>query len=160
MNNIDDKKKFIIKKIFNDAVKDSFKKLNPKFMIKNPIMFIVEIGFFITLFLTFVPTAFGDTGTNLRVYNGLVAVILFTTVLFANFAEAVAEGRGKAQAESLKKTKRDTMAKLLDKNGNVTVTNASEIKKGDIVLVENGDMIPNDGEIISGLAAVDESAIT
>ncbi|MCB2291471.1 potassium-transporting ATPase subunit KdpB [Clostridium sp. CS001] len=160
MNNIDDKKKFISKKIFNDAVKDSFKKLNPKFMIKNPIMFIVEIGFFITLFLTFVPNAFGDTGTNLRVYNGLVAFILFTTVLFANFAEAVAEGRGKAQAESLKKTKRDTMAKLLDKNGNVTVTNASEIRKGDIVLVENGDIIPNDGEIISGLAAVDESAIT
>jgi K+-transporting ATPase ATPase B chain len=160
MSNKDSKKKFISKKIFNDAVKDSFKKLNPKLMIKNPVMFIVEIGFFITLFLTFVPMAFGDTGTNLRVYNGLVAFILFITVLFANFAEAVAEGRGKAQAESLKKTKKDTMAKLLDKNGKITITNASEIKKGDIVLVENGDIIPNDGEIVSGLAAVDESAIT
>ncbi|MCB2299825.1 potassium-transporting ATPase subunit KdpB [Clostridium tagluense] len=160
MSNKDSKKKFISKKIFNDALKDSFKKLNPKLMIKNPVMFIVEVGFFITLFLTFVPTAFGDTGTNLRVYNGLVALILFITVLFANFAEAVAEGRGKAQAESLKKTKKDTMAKLLDKNGKITVTNASQIKKGDIVLVENGDIIPNDGEIVSGLAAVDESAIT
>ncbi|MBU3146164.1 potassium-transporting ATPase subunit KdpB [Clostridium sp. CF012] len=160
MSNKDSKKKFISEKIFKNAVKDSFKKLNPKLMIKNPVMFIVEVGFFITLFLTFVPTAFGDTGTNLRVYNGLVALILFITVLFANFAEAVAEGRGKAQAESLKKTKKDTMAKLLDKNGKITVTNASEIKKGDIVLVENGDIIPNDGEIVSGLAAVDESAIT
>ena len=160
MSNKDGKKKLITKKIFNDAVKDSFKKLNPKLMIKNPVMFIVEIGFFITLFLTFVPTAFGDTGTNLRGYNGLVAFILFITVLFANFAEAVAEGRGKAQAESLKKTKKDTTAKLLDKNGNTTIISASELKKGDIVLVEIGDIIPNDGEIIAGLAAVDESAIT
>lgn len=160
MSDIKVKNKIISKKIFKEAVRDSFKKLNPKLMIKNPVMFIVEVGFFITLLLTFVPDAFGDTGENLRIYNGLVAVILFITVLFANFAESVAEGRGKAQAESLKRTQKDTTAKILDKNSKITIINASELKKGDIVLVEMGDIIPNDGEIISGIAAVDESAIT
>lgn len=152
--------KLITKEIFNDAVRDSFIKLNPKYMMKNPVMFIVEVGFFITLFLTFFPGAFGETGTNLRLYNGIVTVILFITVLFANFAEAVAEGRGKAQAESLKKTRKDTKAKLLSKDGTTTVINGSDVKKGDIVLAEAGDLIPNDGNVIEGLASVDESAIT
>ncbi|WP_411680470.1 potassium-transporting ATPase subunit KdpB [Clostridium thailandense] len=154
------KNKFITKEIVNEAVTESFKKLNPKYMAKNPVMFVVEIGFFISLVLTFFPTIFGDVGNSLRTYNLIVAIILFVTVLFANFAEAVAEGRGKAQAESLKKTRKDTMAKLLDDKGNVKVISASELKKGDIVLVETGDLIPNDGEVISGLASVDESAIT
>lgn len=160
MSKNDRKNKFITKEIVNEAIAESFRKLNPKYMIKNPVMFVVEIGFFISLILTFFPTIFGDTGNNLRTYNLIVMLILFITVLFANFAEAIAEGRGKAQAESLKKTRKDTMAKLLDSNGDVKVISASELKKGDIVLVETGDLIPNDGEVIAGLASVDESAIT
>ncbi|GKU23739.1 potassium-transporting ATPase subunit KdpB [Clostridium folliculivorans] len=153
-------KKFISKEIALNAFKDSFKKLNPKSMAKNPVMFIVEIGFIISLILTVFPDAFGKSGGNLRVYNGIVCFVLFITVLFANFAEAVAEGRGKAQAETLKKTRKDTKAKLLSKNGEITEISASDLKKGDIVLVETGDLIPNDGVVIEGLASVDESAIT
>lgn len=128
-------------------------------MIKNPVMFVVEIGFLFTLVLTVFPTLFGGS-EEYRVYNGVVTVVLFVTVLFANFAESVAEGRGKAQAASLKKTKQDTKARLLLANGEEKVINASELKKGDIVLVKNGEVIPNDGEIIEGVASVDESAIT
>ena len=152
--------KFITKEILNEAIIESFKKLNPKYMIKNPVMFVVEVGFVISLLLTFLPDLFGDQGNNLRIYNFIVAIILFITVLFANFAEAVAEGRGKAQAENLKKTRKDTIAKLLNSDGNTKIINANELKKGDIVLVENGDIIPNDGEVIEGIASVDESAIT
>lgn len=122
-------------------------------------MFVVEIGFFITLVLSIFPTVFGD-GSDLRIYNIVVTVILFVTILFANFAESVAEGRGKAQAETLKKTKKDTTARLLDKNGKDTVIPASQLKKGDVVLVKTGELIPNDGEVIEGIASVDESAIT
>lgn len=160
MKNKDGKSKFITKGILNTAILDSFKKLNPKYMMKNPVMFVVEVGFFMSVILTIFPTIFGDKGSNLRTYNLIVAVILFITVLFANFAESVAEGRGKAQAETLKKTRKDTIAKLLQQNGNVKTINANELKKGDIVLVENGDIIPNDGEVIEGIASVDESAIT
>ncbi len=152
------KKSWITKEILLNAIRDSFKKLNPKDMIKNPVMFVVEVGFIITLVLTIFPNLIEKNGNAL--YNGIVTVILFVTILFANFAEAVAEGRGKAQAESMKKTKKDTPAKLLDKNGNVKILNSNEIKKGDIVLCEIGDVIPNDGEVIEGLAFVDESAIT
>ncbi|MDP4093832.1 MAG: potassium-transporting ATPase subunit KdpB [Bacillota bacterium] len=155
-----EKKSFINKEIMLKAIKDSFVKLNPKYMIKNPVMFVVEIGFLITLFLTFLPNTFKEQDTNIQLYNAIVSAILFITVLFANFAEAVAEGRGKAQAESLKKTRKDTKAKLLDKNGNIKIINASDVKKGDIVLAEMGDIIPNDGEVVEGLAFVDESAIT
>jgi K+-transporting ATPase ATPase B chain len=160
MSSKETKSKFITKEIANEAIAEAFKKLNPRYMIKNPVMFIVEIGFFISILLTIAPNLFGDKGNNLRIYNLIVAVILFITVLFANFAESIAEGRGKAQAESLKKTRKDTIAKLLDSNGNIKVVSSNEIKKGDIVLVENGDIIPNDGEIIAGIASVDESAIT
>lgn len=152
------KKSWITKDILINAIKDSFKKLNPKEMIKNPVMFVVEVGFIITLVLTVFPDLLEKNGNAL--YNGIVSAILLVTILFANFAEAVAEGRGKAQAESMKKTKKDTPAKLLDKNGNVKILNSNEIKKGDIVLCETGDIIPNDGEAIEGLAFVDESAIT
>ena len=154
------KKKIITGDIFKDAVKGAFIKLNPKYMMKNPVMFVVEVGFVITLFLTIFPSMFGDKGGNVRIYDGLVSFILLITVLFANFAEAVAEGRGKAQAESLKKARTDTMAKLLDSKGKFKIISAGELKKGDIVLVETGDFIPNDGEVIEGLASVDESAIT
>lgn len=160
MSNKGRKSKLITKEIVNDAVIESFKKLNPKYMIKNPVMFVVEVGFFIALILTIFPEIFSDKGNNLRIYNLIVAFILFVTVLFANFAEAVAEGRGKAQAETLKKTRKDTKAKLLDADGNIKIISANELQKGDIVLVENGDIIPNDGEVIDGIASVDESAIT
>lgn len=155
-----DKKSLVSKEIILKSIKDSFTKMNPKYMIKNPVMFVVEIGFIITLFLTFFPNIFAEQETNIRLYNAMVCVILLITVLFANFAEAVAEGRGKAQAESLKKTKKDTKAKLLDKSGNIRIVSSNEVKKGDIVLAEIGDIIPNDGEVIEGLAFVDESAIT
>ncbi|HEX2927144.1 MAG TPA: potassium-transporting ATPase subunit KdpB [Ruminiclostridium sp.] len=158
-NNSNSKKKsWVTKDILKNAVRDSFKKLNPKDMAKNPVMFVVEVGFIITLILTIFPHAVEKNGNAL--YNGIVSAILFITLLFANFAEAVAEGRGKAQADSMKKTKKDTQAKLLDKSGNTKAVSSNEIKKGDIVLCEPGDVIPNDGEVVEGLAFVDESAIT
>ena len=150
---------FITKDILKSSVKGAFQKLDPRYMIKNPVMFVVEVGFFITLLLSIFPSMFGDGG-ELRIYNVIVTLILFVTILFANFAESVAEGRGKAQAETLKKTKKDTTARILDKVGNETVISASQLKKGDVVLVEAGELIPNDGEVIEGIASVDESAIT
>lgn len=154
-----DKTKFIPKDILTSSILGAFQKLDLRYMIKNPVMFVVEIGFLFTLILTVFPTLFGGS-EEYRVYNGVVTVVLFVTVLFANFAESVAEGRGKAQAASLKKTKQDTKARLLLANGEEKVINASELKKGDIVLVKTGEVIPNDGEIIEGVASVDESAIT
>lgn len=153
------KTKFITKDILKSSIIGSFQKLDPRYMIKNPVMFVVEIGCFITLLLTFVPTLFGGS-EQYRIYNGIVTVILFVTVLFANFAESVAEGRGKAQAASLKKTKQDTKARKLLSDGTEQIINASELKKGDLVLVKAGELIPNDGEVIEGIASVDESAIT
>lgn len=153
------KTKFITKDILKTSIIGAFQKLNPKYMMKNPVMFVVEIGFVISLIMTIFPTIFGDD-SSLRIYNGIVTVILFVTILFANFAEAVAEGRGKAQADSLKKTKKDTVANLLLKDGTEKTINASELKKGDVVMVRMGEVIPNDGEVIEGVASVDESAIT
>ena len=153
------KTKFITRDILKSSVIGSFQKLDPRYMVKNPVMFIVEVGFFITLVLTFSPTLFGGS-EEYRVYNGIVTMVLFITILFANFAESVAEGRGKAQAASLKKTKKDTRARLLLNETEQKMINASELKKGDIVLVRMGEVIPNDGEVIEGIASVDESAIT
>lgn len=154
--------KLITPEIFRQAVIGSFTKLNPVYMMKNPVMFVVEIGFFITLALSVFPGLFGDMGegNNLRVYNVIVCVVLFITVLFANFAESVAEGRGKAQAASLKKTQKDTKARLLMADGTMKEVLSSELKKGDIVMVSAGEIIPGDGEVIEGIASVDESAIT
>ena len=153
--------KFITPDILKGAVKGAFIKLNPRYMMKNPVMFVVEIGFFITLLLSFVPGLFGDANAEqLRIYDIIVCAILFVTVLFANFAEAVAEGRGKAQAASLKKTQKDTQAHLLHEDGTQTIVSSSELKKGDVVLVSAGEIIPNDGAVIEGIASVDESAIT
>ena len=153
-------KKTVVNNIFKTSILSSFFKLSPMYMIKNPVMFVVEIGFAITFLLSIFPGIFGENGTGLRVYNIIVTVILFVTLLFANFAEAVAEGRGKAQAESLKKTQKDTKARIIRPNGFEEIINASELKKGDIVLIKMGEMIPNDGEVIDGIASVDESAIT
>ena len=154
-------KKFITPEILRGAVKGAFVKLNPRYMMRNPVMFVVEIGCFITLLLSFFPGLLGDVDAgSLRIYDIIVCVILFITVLFANFAEAVAEGRGKAQAASLKKTQKDTEAHLLHEDGSETIVRSSELKKGDIVLVVAGEVIPGDGEVIEGIASVDESAIT
>lgn len=154
--------KLITPQILKQAIAGSFTKLNPLYMMKNPVMFVVEIGFFITLALSFFPGLFGDSGeeTNLRAYHIIVCVVLFVTVLFANFAESVAEGRGKAQAESLKKTQKDTQARLTEEDGTERTVLSSELKKGDVVLVLAGEIIPGDGEVIEGIASVDESAIT
>ncbi len=148
--------------ILRQAVIGSFVKLNPLYMIKNPVMFVVEVGCAITLLLSLFPGLFGDLsqGTNLRVYNSIVCVVLFITVLFANFAESVAEGRGKAQAASLKKTQKDTQARLIAADGSERTVLSSELKKGDVVMVYAGEIIPGDGEVIEGIASVDESAIT
>ena len=153
-------KKLLTPEILKQALIGSVKKLNPRYMSKNPVMFVVEIGFFITLLLTIVPGLFGEGDTGLRTYNLIVSIVLLVTVLFANFAESVAEGRGKAQAASLKKTQKDTEAHLLDQDGNETIVSSSELKKGDVVMVVAGEVIPGDGEVIEGIASVDESAIT
>lgn len=154
------KTKFITKDILGSSIKGAFLKLNPKYMVKNPVMFVVEVGFLISTILIFFPSLFHDEGNNLSLYNAFVAIILFVTLLFANFAESVAEGRGKAQAETLKKTKKDTKARLILEDGSEKIVSASELKKGDIVLVNTEEMIPNDGEIVEGIASIDESAIT
>ncbi len=154
-----EQKKTLDKEIVMQAIIDSFKKLNPLTMVKNPVMFIVEVGTIITLILSLAPDAFG-TSTVSREYNIAVFLILFFTVLFANFAEALAEGRGKAQADTLRKTKSDTIAKLLQKDGYIKEVSSTQLRKGDIVRVDAGDIIPSDGEIIEGLASIDESAIT
>ena len=154
------KQKMMTPEIFHQALIGSFKKLDPRYMMKNPVMFVVEIGFLITLLLSIVPGIFGETSTDLRIYNIVVSVILFITVLFANFAESVAEGRGKAQAASLKKTQKDTDARLINEKGEEKIVSSSELRKGDIVLVTAGELIPGDGEVIEGIASVDESAIT
>ena len=152
--------KLLTPEILKQALLGAVKKLDPRYMIKNPVMFVVEIGFVITMLLTIVPGMFGETDSGLRTYNMIVSVILLVTVLFANFAESVAEGRGKAQAASLKKTQKDTEAHRLDENGNETLISSSELKKDDVVMVVAGEVIPGDGEVIEGIASVDESAIT
>jgi K+-transporting ATPase ATPase B chain len=147
-------------KILIPAIGDSFKKLDPRAMVKNPVMFVVEIVAALTtvLFVRDVVTGAGHYGFSLQ-----IILWLWFTVLFANFAEAVAEGRGKAQAASLRATKTDVVAKKLSdqrKRNAFTLTPAVELKPGDIVFVEAGDLIPSDGEVIEGVASVNEAAIT
>ena len=139
------------------SLKQSFVKLNPRIMVKNPIMFTVEVCTAI-MFLVMIYSIF-DNAQGSFVYNAWVFVILFITLLFANFAEAIAEARGKAQADSLRKTREETPAKLLV-NGQIKTTSSSQLKKGDVFICEAGDTIPADGEIINGLASIDESATT
>ncbi|MGO4345706.1 potassium-transporting ATPase subunit KdpB [Paenibacillus sp. MCAF9] len=139
------------------AVIDSFVKLNPATMMKNPVMFVVEVGTVIVLLMTIFPNYFNSQeriGFNITVF-----FILLFTLLFANFAEAIAEGRGKAQANSLKKSKQEMSANKLV-GSSIVVVSSTELRKGDIFIVSQGEMIPGDGEVIEGLASVDESAIT
>lgn len=144
------KKKIITKNILKNSVKDSFRKLNPRLLIKNPVIFIVGIGAVLTT---------GALIYEFTLFNIQITLWLWFTVLFANFAEAIAEGRGKAQAEELKKSRKETIARKLDK-GKETKIDASSLKPGDIVVCEAGDVIPEDGEVIEGIASVNESAIT
>lgn len=154
------KSKSIDSTILKQAFIEAFRKLNPKILMKNPVIFIVEVGFFLTLLLSIKPDIFSEKEANLRLFNIIICLILFVTVLFANFAEAIAEGRGKAQADSLKKTRKSTVANLLKEDGTTVQVDASSLKKGDIVIVNTGEIIPNDGVVIEGIASVDESAIT
>jgi len=139
-------------KIAGPAVADAFKKLNPRLMIRNPVMFVTLVGAVLTTVAVF--TATTDHG-----FIAQLAVWLWFTVLFANFAEAVAEGRGKAQADSLRKARKDTMARRLRGKLEERVA-APNLQKGDLVVCETGDVIPADGEVIEGIASVDEAAIT
>jgi len=143
------------------AARDSWIKLNPATLARNPVMFIVEIGFVITALLSVAPSLFGPAAGVGRGYDLAVAVILLFTVLFANFAEAYAEGRGRAQAEALRRTRVETAARLIDEAGREigTVPGAS-LRRDQWVRVQAGEVIPGDGEIIRGIASIDESAIT
>ena len=142
-----------------EALAQSFVKLNPKLMIKNPVMFTVEIGTAI-MFAVCISILMGATDQGSFAYNLIVFLILLATLLFANFAEAIAEARGKAQADSLRKTREETPARKIFPNGEIRNISSSELKKGDVFVCEAGDLIATDGEIIEGLATIDESAIT
>jgi K+-transporting ATPase ATPase B chain len=147
-----------------EALVQSFVKLNPKVMFKNPVMFTVEIGTAI-MFIVCIAILFGAQNQGSFIYNFIVFFILLLTLLFANFAEAIAEARGKAQADSLRKTREETPAKKVLELGKVfsddiVMVSSSQLKKGDMFFCEAGDIIPTDGEIVEGLATIDESAIT
>jgi len=143
--------------IVRRATKDSFVKLNPFTLLKNPVMFVVEVGAaLVTVFLLrdVVEGIAGRRGFELQ-----IAIWLWFTVLFANFAEAMAEARGKAQADSLRRTKTDSLANRITPGGEIEVVPSSKLRAGDIVVCAAGDIIPGDGEIIEGIATVDESVI-
>jgi K+-transporting ATPase ATPase B chain len=140
------------------ALKQSFIKLDPRVMVCNPVMFTVEIGTLVMAYVTMY--SFGHSGQGSPLYNFFIFLVLLLTVLFANFAEAIAEARGKAQADSLRKTREETPAKVLLANGTIEIRSSNQLKKGDVFVCETGDTIPTDGEIIEGIATIDESAIT
>ena len=143
--------------ILRRATKDSFLKLNPAKLAKNPVIFVVEAGAAITtVFLVRdLILRTGDIGFEIQ-----IALWLWFTVLFANFAEAMAEARGKAQADTLRKTKTDSIARRLLENGRIESVSASKLRSGDVVVCDAGDIIPGDGEVVDGIATVDESVIT
>lgn len=155
------KSSFIDKKTLSRAIKDSFIKLSPKTQIKNPVMFLVFISSIMTTIL-YLLSLFGIADAR-PTFILLITILLWFTVLFANFAEAIAEGRGKAQADTLRSARRDVNANKLktsDKNSEITQVKSVELKKGDFVFVKAGEQIPGDGEVVDGAASVDESAIT
>jgi potassium-transporting ATPase ATP-binding subunit len=152
------------KDLLQEAFKQSLVKLNPSVMFRNPVMFTVEIGTVVMLGVCFWILS-GETNQGSFAYNFIVFIVLFLTLIFANFAEAIAEARGKAQADSLRKTREETPAKLVQAMGEMYLNEvktipSSQLKKGDVFVCEAGDTIPTDGEIIEGLATIDESAIT
>lgn len=140
------------------ALKQSFIKLDPRVMVRNPVMFTVEIGILVMAYVTIY--SFSNSGQGSPLYNFFIFLVLFLTVLFANFAEAIAEARGKAQADSLRKTREETPARVLLDNGTIEIRSSNQLKQGDIFICEAGDTIPTDGEIVEGIATIDESAIT
>jgi potassium-transporting ATPase ATP-binding subunit len=144
--------------IVGPAIGDSFKKLNPRSMARNPVMFIVEVGALLTTVLCIAD--WGDSSSSENVFALLVAVWLWATVLFANFAEAMAEGRGKAQAATLRKTRAETVARVRLPDGSIVEKASTELDLGDLCVVVAGEVIPGDGDIVEGIATVDESAIT
>jgi potassium-transporting ATPase ATP-binding subunit len=144
--------------IVEQAVKDSFPKLDPRSQVKNPVMFIVELGSVITTVIFFLDIARGNT--DQLWFVAVISVWLWLTVLFANFAEAIAEGRGKAQAGALRATRTTTVARRRTDSGGIEDVPAPELQRGDVVVVTAGEVIPADGEIIEGVGSVDESAIT
>ena len=149
--------------LYQRAVRDAFTKLDPRTAVSNPVMFIVWVGTIVTFLVTVDPNLFGTVQTDVnkeRILNGSITLILFSTVMFANFAEAVAEGRGKAQAESLKSSRSDTIANKVLPDGTIEQVSSTALRKGDRVRVALGEMIPADGEVVVGVASVDESAIT
>src|ERR1700693_2806311 len=139
------------------AVKDSFVKLNPRTLMKNPVMFVVEVGSVVTSveLISDLMRHNGNLGFELQ-----ITLWLWFTVLFANFAEAMAEGRGKAQAETLRRARSETIAKRIMSNGKIEEIPSAKLRAGDLVSVAAGELIPGDGEIVEGVASVDESAIT
>ncbi|MDO8363248.1 MAG: potassium-transporting ATPase subunit KdpB [Actinomycetota bacterium] len=144
--------------IVKSASVDSLRKLNPVTMAKNPVMFIVEVGAVLTTLLFL--RDLGDSSGQENAFSGLVAAFLWFTVLFANFAEAMAEGRGKAQAATLRKTRADTIARVRLADGSIVDRPSAELLVGDLCVVVAGEVIPGDGDIVEGIATVDESAIT
>ncbi|HYP12536.1 MAG TPA: HAD-IC family P-type ATPase, partial [Bryobacteraceae bacterium] len=143
--------------ILGRAAKDCFRKLNPAHLVRNPVIFVVEIGAaLVTLFVIRDVVC----GAQYISFGLQISLWLWFTVLFANFAEAMAEARGKAQADTLRKTKTDTVAKRLASGGKVEMVPASKLRSGDVVVCQAGDLIPGDGEVIEGIATVDESVIT
>ncbi len=146
------------RKILVPALGQACVKLDPRWQMRNPVMFVVEVGAVMVTW-TYV-TGIGHMGSGLAKFTLQIAVWLWITILFANFAEAVAEGRGKAQSQALRKTRSDTIARRRDANGSEEKTPAQELRKGDVVICEAGDVIPSDGTILEGIASVDESAIT
>src|SRR5229473_3467736 len=144
-------------KIMRRASWDSLVKLHPVTMMRNPVMFVVEVGSVVTTVLLILERMHGQPGFG---FNLQITLWLWFTVLFANFAEAMAEGRGKAQADALRRAKAETMANRLLPDGKTETVPGSKLRSGDLVLVEAGQFIPGDGEIVEGVASVDESAIT
>ncbi len=150
--------KLVEPEILRRAIVDSFVKLNPRTLMRNPVMFVVGVGSLLTTILFF--KDIGSSSTSENVFVGLVALFLWFTVLFANFAEAVAEGRGKAQADTLRKTRSETSARRRRPDGTVEECPSTALEVGDECVVSAGEVIPSDGEVIEGIASVDESAIT
>ena len=144
--------------IVRRAMLDSFVKLDPRLQARNPVMFVVEVGSVLTTFLFF--RDLNRVGAATDWFSGLIAAFLWFTVLFANFAEAMAEGRGKAQAETLRKTRAETVAYVRKADGSLAETRSSDLQVGDLCVVRPGQVIPGDGDVVEGIASVDESAIT
>ena len=145
-------------RLLRRAIVDSFVKLNPRTLMRNPVMFVVGVGSVLTTVLFF--RDLNSSSSNVNVFVGLVALFLWFTVLFANFAEAVAEGRGKAQADTLRQTRTETMAHRRRRDGSMEDVASGDLEVGDECVVSAGEMIPSDGDVVEGIASVDESAIT